>query len=196
MRKFFRSPALMMSSMMFPFMQLIVLGYAFGGKIKGVKIALVDKDGGSESRLVREGLNGISEGPATFGVLNDSELPDAMTDLRAGFVKAVVYIPADYFTRRFAQTKARASLSSRTTPTASPPAAFPSGFRHMQNDLNGPARPPRSRANRPTLASRLPPARSACRNRSPYRPSRCIPTSSTSNICWLARFHCRCSWWP
>ena len=33
MRKFFRSPALMMASMVFPLVQLIVLGYAFGGQI-------------------------------------------------------------------------------------------------------------------------------------------------------------------
>ena len=38
MRKFFRSPALMMTSMVFPLMQLIVLGYAFGGKITNVKL--------------------------------------------------------------------------------------------------------------------------------------------------------------
>ena len=47
MRKFFRSPALMMTSMVFPLMQLIVLGYAFGGKIKNVRIALVDEDHGA-----------------------------------------------------------------------------------------------------------------------------------------------------
>ena len=47
MRKFFRSPALMMASMLFPLMQLIVLGYAFGGKIKKVRVALVDKDRGT-----------------------------------------------------------------------------------------------------------------------------------------------------
>ncbi len=40
MRKFFRSPTLMITSMVFPLMQLIVLGYAFGGKIKGVDVAL------------------------------------------------------------------------------------------------------------------------------------------------------------
>jgi len=34
MRKFFRSPALMLSSLLFPLVQLVVLGYAFGGKIK------------------------------------------------------------------------------------------------------------------------------------------------------------------
>ena len=32
MRKFFRNPALMMASMIFPLVQLVVLGYAFGGK--------------------------------------------------------------------------------------------------------------------------------------------------------------------
>ena len=51
MRKFFRSPALMMTSMVFPLMQLIVLGYAFGGKIKNVRLALVDEDRSAESRV-------------------------------------------------------------------------------------------------------------------------------------------------
>src|ERR1017187_9185190 len=95
MRKFFRSPALMMTSMVFPLMQLIVLGYAFGGQIKNVRIALVDEDHGPESRLVRERLTAIEEGPQTFRVSKYSNLPDAMTDLRAGFIKAIVNIPAD-----------------------------------------------------------------------------------------------------
>ncbi len=34
MRKFFRSPVLMIMSMMLPLVQLIILGNAFGGKIK------------------------------------------------------------------------------------------------------------------------------------------------------------------
>src|ERR1700751_3730288 len=88
MRKFFRSPALMMTSMVFPLMQLIVLGYAFGGKIKNVRVALVDEDRASESRLVRERLNAIVQGPKTFSIWDYSNLPDAMTDLRAGFIKA------------------------------------------------------------------------------------------------------------
>ena len=43
MRKFFRSPALMMASMIFPLVQLIVLGNAFGGKIRDAKLGLVDR---------------------------------------------------------------------------------------------------------------------------------------------------------
>ena len=40
LRKFFRSPALMMVSMVLPLVQLIVLGYAFGGKVKGVEVGI------------------------------------------------------------------------------------------------------------------------------------------------------------
>ena len=43
MRKYFRSPALMMTTMVLPLMQLIVLGYAFGGKIKNAPVAVVDE---------------------------------------------------------------------------------------------------------------------------------------------------------
>ncbi len=49
MRKFFRSPALMLASMIFPLVQLIILGNAFGGKIHDAKIAIVDQDGGPQA---------------------------------------------------------------------------------------------------------------------------------------------------
>jgi ABC-type multidrug transport system permease subunit len=99
MRKFFRSPALMMSSMIFPLMQLIVLGYAFGGKIKGIKVAVVDKDQSVASREIRERLYAVAEGPRTMRPLDYSSLSDAELDLRSGFVRAVIYIPADYSQR-------------------------------------------------------------------------------------------------
>ncbi len=102
MRKFFRSPALMISSMIFPLMQLIVLGYAFGGKIKGVKVAVVDEDRTSESRRVRERFASIASGPRTFRTVDYDSLENAVTDLRAGFVRGVVHIPQD-FTRRVYQ---------------------------------------------------------------------------------------------
>ena len=99
MRKFFRSPALMMSSMIFPLMQLIVLGYAFGGKIKGIKIAVVDEDRTVYSRDLRERFDAIVAGPQTMKVENYNSVSDAIVDLRAGFVRAVVYIPVDYSRR-------------------------------------------------------------------------------------------------
>lgn len=99
MRKFLRSPALMMSSMIFPLMQLIVLGYAFGGKIKGIKIAVVDEDRSAASRDVRQRFDAIVAGPQTMKIEDYNSLSDAETDLRTGFVRAVVYIPVD-FSRR------------------------------------------------------------------------------------------------
>jgi ABC-2 type transport system permease protein len=99
MRKFFRSPALMMSSMIFPLMQLIVLGYAFGGKIKGVKVAVVDKDQTTASRDIRVRFDAIAAGPRTMKIEDYSSLSDAVVDLRTGFVRAVVYIPPDYSQR-------------------------------------------------------------------------------------------------
>jgi ABC-2 type transport system permease protein len=102
MRKFFRSPALMMASMIFPLVQLIVLGYAFGGKIKGATLAFVDQDHSAESLRVREMFDGISAGPQTFRVVNYDSPARAVDDLRAGFVRAVVEVPHD-FSRRYYQ---------------------------------------------------------------------------------------------
>jgi ABC-2 type transport system permease protein len=88
-----------MSSMIFPLMQLIVLGYAFGGKIKGITVALVDEDRTAYSRDLRERFNAIVAGPGTMKVVNYNSVSDAIVDLRAGFVRAVVYIPVDYSRR-------------------------------------------------------------------------------------------------
>jgi len=115
MRKFFRSPALMISSMIFPLMQLIVLGYAFGGKVRGAKIALVDEDRSSESRVVRERLGAIASGPKTFRTVEYDSLNNAVIDLRAGFVRAVVYIPEDYSRRVYQRNRPRIAFVADNT---------------------------------------------------------------------------------
>ena len=40
LRRFRRSPTLMVVSMVFPLIQLVVLGYAFGGKIKNLNLGV------------------------------------------------------------------------------------------------------------------------------------------------------------
>jgi len=102
MRKFFRSPALMLSSLIFPLVQLVVLGYAFGGKIKGATLGVVDEDHSVQSRQIKEMFNGIAAGPQTFRIIEYDSLPRAVDDLRAGFVRGVVDIPHD-FSRRYYQ---------------------------------------------------------------------------------------------
>jgi ABC-2 type transport system permease protein len=111
MRKFFRSPALMMSSLIFPLVQLIVLGYAFGGKIKGATLAVVDEDHSVESRHIREMFDGISAGPRTFRVIDYDSLPHALDDLRSGFVRGVVDIPPDFSRRYYQHDRPRIAFS-------------------------------------------------------------------------------------
>jgi ABC-2 type transport system permease protein len=141
MRKFFRSPALMMTSMVFPLMQLIVLGYAFGGKIKNVHVALVDEDRKGEARLVREHLNGIVTGPQTFHLYEYDHLTDAMTDLRAGFIKAIVNIPPDFSRRVLKNDQPRIAFIMDNTDNFTVSGVL-ERIQEMQADLNGPVSPP------------------------------------------------------
>ena len=60
LRKFFRSPALMLVAMVFPLVQLIVLGNAFGGKIKDARLGVVDQDHGTQAVKVREALAAVA----------------------------------------------------------------------------------------------------------------------------------------
>ena len=99
MRKFFRSPTLMIVSMLFPMVQLIVLGYAFGGKIKGVNVALVDQDHGPAAVEIRTRMDAIATGPGTMHVVEYQSLPQAVQDLKTGVVRGVVLIPLDYSRR-------------------------------------------------------------------------------------------------
>ena len=115
MRKFLRSPAQMMASMVFPLLQLVVLGYAFGGHIKGVTVAVVDQDRTAESRQVREMFDGIAMGPETFHVRHYDSLPQALDDLKAGFVRGVVSIPPDFSRRVYQGDRPRLGFAEDNT---------------------------------------------------------------------------------
>ena len=54
LRRFRRSPMLIVMSMIMPIVQLVVLGYAFGGNVKHLKVAIVDQDHGVPAVRVRE----------------------------------------------------------------------------------------------------------------------------------------------
>jgi len=137
MKKFFRSPALMVASMVLPLVQLVVLGYAFGGQIKNVHIALVDDDHGAEARQIRADLDAVAAGPKTFYVSEYSHLPDAMLDLRAGFVKAIVYIPPDLSQRVLRADRPRVAFIEDNTDNFAVSGVF-ERIQEIQTDLNGP----------------------------------------------------------
>jgi len=99
MRKFFRSPALMMVSMTLPLVQLIILGNAFGGKIRGARMGVVDYDGGSQALKLKEGFNAIAANIRTFTTTPYENEQQARVDVRTGKIDGAVIIPRQYSRR-------------------------------------------------------------------------------------------------
>ena len=96
LRRFFRSPALMMASMVFPLVQLIILGNAFGGKITDARIAIVDQDGGPQAIKIREAFNAIQSTAKTFDPVLYTSDKQAMEDVRDGKLDGALVIPPQY----------------------------------------------------------------------------------------------------
>src|ERR1700724_3432834 len=92
MRKFFRSPALMLASMIFPLVQLIILGNAFGGKIRDARLGLVDEDGGTQALRVREAFDSVRSNMRTFEPFYYTDPKQAMEDVRNGKLEGAVII--------------------------------------------------------------------------------------------------------
>jgi ABC-2 type transport system permease protein len=110
MRKFFRSPVLMIMSMMLPLVQLVILGNAFGGKIVGARVAVVDYDHGPEAVRVREAFTAIAANIRTFTTINYNSEVQAREDVRTGKIDAAVIIPAQFSRRVYAQDAPRIGL--------------------------------------------------------------------------------------
>ena len=110
MRKFFRSPVLMIMSMMLPLVQLVILGNAFGGKIRGARVAFVDYDHGPEAVKVREAFDSVAANIATFTAVEYKDENQARDDVREGRVDAAVIIPAQFSRRVYAEDAPRIGL--------------------------------------------------------------------------------------
>jgi ABC-2 type transport system permease protein len=142
MRKFFRSPALMIASMIFPLVQLVILGYAFGGKIRGATIGFVDLDLSVESRQIQEMFGGIEAGAKTFRVVDYGSQEQALDDLHSGFIRAVVEIPIDFSRRYYQHDRPRLALvEDNTDPFVS--SSIAERVQQMVDQLNAPSVEPR-----------------------------------------------------
>jgi ABC-2 type transport system permease protein len=110
MRKFFRSPALMLVAMVFPLVQLIVLGNAFGGKIRDAKLGLVDEDGGTQALKIREAFDSVHANMRTFEPIYYSDEKKAVEDVRNGKIQGAVIIPPQYSRRVYEQDAPKIGL--------------------------------------------------------------------------------------
>lgn len=115
MRRFRRSPTLIVISLVFPLVQLVVLGYAFGGNVKHLKVAIVDQDGGLPAIRIRELGNAVGANAKTFDMIQYADQGEAVTDLRNGRVNGVLTIPPDYSRRVLTKNNPRVALIEDNT---------------------------------------------------------------------------------
>ena len=110
MRKFFRSPALMLVAMVFPLVQLIILGNAFGGKIRDVKLGLVDEDGGTQALKIREAFDSVHANIRTFEPVYYHDEVTAKNDVRNGKIQGALIIPPEYSRRVYEKDQPQIAL--------------------------------------------------------------------------------------
>jgi ABC-2 type transport system permease protein len=115
LRRFRRSPVLIVMSMTFPIVQLVVLGYAFGGNVKHLKVAIVDQDHGVPAVKVRELASAISSGARTIDLIDYTDQGAAVSDLRDGRVNGVLTIPPEFSRRVLAKNQPRVALIEDNT---------------------------------------------------------------------------------
>src|SRR6478672_6717962 len=96
LRRFRRSPALVAISMVMPLVQLLVLGYAFGGKVKHLKVGVVDQDHNLTTIKLKEMFQAVAANAQTFETIPYSDQSEAMHDLREGRINGVLTIPPKF----------------------------------------------------------------------------------------------------
>jgi ABC-2 type transport system permease protein len=110
MRKFFRSPALMLASMIFPLVQLVILGNAFGGKIRDARVAIVDQDGGTQALKIREAFDSVRANIRTFVPVYYDDEKKAVEDVRNGKLEGAVIIPPQFSRRVYEENHPQIAL--------------------------------------------------------------------------------------
>jgi len=142
MRRFRRSPVLIVIAMVMPLAQLVVLGYAFGGNVKHLKLAIVDQDRAVPAVKVRELAAAISSGARTIDTFEYADPGAALTDLRNGRVNGVLTIPPEFSRRVLEHADPKVALIEDNTDTFVS-AALAATLSGMLASYNQPARPPR-----------------------------------------------------
>ena len=115
LRRFRRSPMLIVVSMVFPIVQLVVLGYAFGGNVKHLRVAVVDQDHGVPAIRVRELASAAASGAHTIDTIEYADERQAIDDLRNGRVNGVLTIPNGFSRRVLAKADPRVALIEDNT---------------------------------------------------------------------------------
>ena len=115
MRRFRRSKTLIVMSLIMPIVQLVVLGYAFGGTVKHLKLGVVDQDHGLPAVRLKELTTAVASNARTFVPVPYADLGAAVSALREGDLNGVLAIPPDFSRRALSHRDPRVALIEDNT---------------------------------------------------------------------------------
>jgi len=115
LRRFRRSPMLIVMSLIMPIVQLIVLGYAFGGTVKHLKVGVVDQDRGMPAVRFRAMAGAVAVNARTFEMVEYHDVGVAVQALRDGRLNGVLTIPPGFSRRVLSKDEPRVALIEDNT---------------------------------------------------------------------------------
>lgn len=115
LRRFRRSPTLMIMSMLMPLVQLVVLGYAFGGIVKNLQLGVVDQDGAVPAIKIQEMCQAVAANARTFKTIAYNDQAAALRDLRNGKINGVLTIPPEFSRKLLSGANPRVALVEDNT---------------------------------------------------------------------------------
>src|SRR5579864_3043625 len=115
LRRFRRSPTLMIVSMVMPLVQLVVLGYAFGGKVKNLQLGVVDQDHAVPANQLKEMFQAVAANARTFNTIAYNDQAVALRDLRNGKINGVLTIPPQFSRKLLSGANPRIALIEDNT---------------------------------------------------------------------------------
>jgi len=146
LRRFKAAPALVVMSLMMPLMQLVILGYAFGGQIKHLEIGVVDQDGHVPAVKLNEMLKAVAANARTYETVPYVDEGRALADLRDGRINGVVTIPPNFSRDLLAGKSPTVALIEDNTDQFSA-SALAGSMASLLGAYNGSGLPPRTTAS-------------------------------------------------
>jgi len=146
LRRFRHSPVLIVISIIMPLVQLVVLGYAFGGKIKNLEVGVVDQDHGVPALKLKEMCQAVAANARTFDTVAYHDEAAALQDLRIGKINGVLTIPPDFSRKVLAGANPHIALAEDNSDQFSA-SALEGVMTGMLAPYNAPGPPPRLSAN-------------------------------------------------
>jgi ABC-2 type transport system permease protein len=115
LRRFRRSPMLIVMALFLPIVQLVILGHAFGGQVRNLKLGIVDQDHRLPAVKLREMTGAVAGNARTFETFEYSDSGKALDDLRNGRINGILTIPPEFSERVLENNAPRIALVEDNT---------------------------------------------------------------------------------